>query len=129
MKLTHTRILVNNYEECYFFYKDTLSFECTWGTEHTKYAQFQVGQTQLAIFDKQQMLEDLNESNDDERNLPKNEVVLIFAVDDVDETFQSLKSKVLFVSVPHTREDWGIRVAHFRDPNGTLIEINTNIMD
>jgi lactoylglutathione lyase len=125
MKLTHTRLLVNNYQECYHFYKDTLSFECTWGDENSNYASFQLGNTQLAIFDKEEMLEDINESND--RKAPLNEVVLIFAVDDVDETFHSLKSKVHFISEPHNREDWGIRVAHFRDPNGTLIEINKNI--
>jgi lactoylglutathione lyase len=125
MKLTHTRLLVNNYQECYYFYKDILSFECTWGDENSNYASFQLGNTQLAIFDKDEMLEDINESNDGKA--PLNEVVLIFAVDDVDETFFSLKSKVQFVSEPHNREDWGIRVAHFRDPNGTLIEINQNI--
>jgi lactoylglutathione lyase len=125
MKLTHTRLLVNNYQECYHFYKDTLSFECTWGDENSYYASFELGNTQLAIFDKEEMLEDINESNDGKA--PLNEVVLIFAVDDVDETFNSLRSKVQFISEPHNREDWGIRVAHFRDPNGTLIEINKNI--
>jgi lactoylglutathione lyase len=125
MKLTHTRLLVNNYQECYHFYKDTLSFECTWGDENSYDASFELGNTQLAIFDKEEMLEDINESNDGKA--PLNEVVLIFAVDDVDETFNSLRSKVQFISEPHNREDWGIRVAHFRDPNGTLIEINKNI--
>jgi lactoylglutathione lyase len=127
MKLTHTRILVNNYKECYHFYKDNLSFECTWGDENSNYAQFQVGNTQLAIFDKKQMLEHIKVSNDANIDTPLNEVVLIFAVDAVDEIFHSLKSKVQFISEPHNREDWGIRVAHFRDPNGTLIEINTNV--
>ncbi|MDT8863049.1 VOC family protein [Alkalihalobacillus sp. MEB130] len=127
MKLTHTRLLVNNYEACFHFYKNVLSFECTWGTEHSNYAQFQVGGTQLAIFDKKQMLEDLKESNDSALDQPLHEVALIFAVENVDEVYHSLKSKVHFVTEPHDREDWGIRVAHFRDPNGTLLEINTNI--
>ena len=126
MKLTHTRLLVNNYKECYHFYKDILSFECNWGDEYSNYAQFHVGDTQLAIFDKEQMLEDLNESNE-KVNAPLNEVALIFAVDDVDETYHSLKSKLSFITEPHDRKDWGIRVAHFRDPNGTLVEINTSL--
>jgi lactoylglutathione lyase len=72
------------------------------------------------------MLEDIHEA-DKGATSPLNEVALIFAVDDVDETFHSLKEKIEFITEPHDREDWGIRVAHFRDPNGTLIEINKNI--
>lgn len=124
MKLTHTRLLVDNYQECYHFYKETLAFECTWGDENSNYAQFQAGGTQLAIFDKEQMLDDLNEPYKAKIGGLINEVALIFAVDDVEETYHSLKSKVRFITEPHHREDWGIRVAHFRDPNGTLIEIN-----
>ncbi|MBD3109158.1 VOC family protein [Bacillus sp. AGMB 02131] len=127
MKLTHTRLLVDHYEECYKFYKETLDFECMWGDEHSNYAEFQAGSTLLAIFDKEQMLEDLNELVDVKVDAPRNEVALIFAVDDVDEVYQSLKAKVSFITEPHNRQDWGIRVAHFRDPNGTLIEINHGI--
>lgn len=127
MKLTHTRLLVDNYRECYEFYKHTLGFTCNWGDETSNYAQFQVGDTQLAIFDRNEMLEDIH-AKVEPANRPLHEVSLIFAVDDVDETYQALKEKVAFITEPHDREDWGIRVAHFRDPAGTLIEINKNIM-
>jgi lactoylglutathione lyase len=126
MILTHTRLLVQNYKECYHFYHDILAFDCTWGDENSNYAQFKVGSTHLSIFDKKQMLEDINEA-DKGATSPLHEVALIFAVDDVDETYHSLKAKIEFITEPHDREDWGIRVAHFRDPNGTLIEINKNI--
>lgn len=126
MKLTHTRLLVHNYQECYRFYKDVLSFPCTWGDENSNYAQFEAGKTFLSIFDKKQMLEDINEPYQaDEPS--RNEVVIVLAVENVDETYQLLKDKVEFITNPHDRKDWGIRVAHFRDPNGTLIEINHSI--
>jgi lactoylglutathione lyase len=127
MKLTHTRILVNNYKECYQFYKDVLSFTCTWGDENSNYAQFDTGNTYLSIFDKKQMLEDIHDTQQTKNSSPLNEVAIIFGVDDVEATYDSLKSKVDFITEPHNREDWGIRVAHFRDPNGTLIEINHRI--
>jgi lactoylglutathione lyase len=127
MKLTHTRILVENYKDCFQFYNNTLSFPCTWGDENSNYAQFDTGNTFLSIFDKKQMLEDINEPDSHSNSQPLNEVAIIFGVDDVDATYQSLKSKVDFITEPHDREDWGIRVAHFRDPNGTLIEINNRI--
>jgi catechol 2,3-dioxygenase-like lactoylglutathione lyase family enzyme len=31
MKLTHIRLLVNNYRDCFFFYRDVLGFEVGWG--------------------------------------------------------------------------------------------------
>jgi catechol 2,3-dioxygenase-like lactoylglutathione lyase family enzyme len=53
---------------------------------------------------------------------------LIFAVDNVDETYQQLTKKdVIFVTQPCDRPDWGTRTAHFRDPDGNLIEINSNL--
>ncbi|GGA70002.1 VOC family protein [Ornithinibacillus halotolerans] len=127
MRLTHTRLLVNNYQECYQFYKDILSFPCTWGDENSNYAQFDTGYTYLSIFDKKQMLEGIGQKESDKNFPTLHEVAIIFGVDDVDATYQSLNQKINFITKPHNREDWGIRVAHFKDPSGTLIEINQRI--
>jgi len=126
VELTHTRLLVNNYQECYKFYSEVLQFPCTWGDESSNYAQFTVGTTQLAIFEKQQMLEDMGESLP---SLEENtfQSMLIFRVADVDRTYEKLQSKVGFINEPHDRKDWGIRVAHFKDPEGNVIEINHNL--
>jgi lactoylglutathione lyase len=126
VELTHTRLLVNNYKDCYEFYREVLDFPCTWGDESSNYAQFTVGATQLAIFEKQQMLEDIVKSSPDlEQNMFQ--AMLIFRVVNVDQKYEELKSKVPFINEPHDRKDWGIRVAHFKDPEGNLIEINHNI--
>ena len=54
---------------------------------------------------------------------------LVFFVGDVDVACFKLKKRgVAFVTEPFDRPDWGIRVAHFRDPNGNLIEINGELM-
>ena len=34
---------------------------------------------------------------------------------------------VALVAEPQDRSDWMIRTAHFRDPDGNLIEINSSI--
>ncbi|WP_404332471.1 VOC family protein [Mesobacillus maritimus] len=126
MELTHTRLLVKNYKECYEFYREVLKFPCTWGDDSTNYAQFTVGATQLAIFEKQQMLEDIGESLPDlEQNMFQ--AMLIFRVANVDQKYEELKSRVHFINEPHDRIDWGIRVVHFKDPEGNLIEMNHNI--
>jgi lactoylglutathione lyase len=52
-------------------------------------------------------------------------VALILAVDDVDAAYQELTAKgIAFGTQPMDRPLWGIRTAHFRDPDGNLIEIN-----
>jgi predicted enzyme related to lactoylglutathione lyase len=51
--------------------------------------------------------------------------VLIFAVDNVDEEVRRLTEMgVEMVSKPQDQEAWGLRVAHLRDPEGNLIELN-----
>ncbi|MFV9644620.1 MAG: VOC family protein, partial [Desulfobacterales bacterium] len=48
-----------------------------------------------------------------------------FEVPNVDKATQELKAKgVVFETEPTDRSVWGIRTAHFRDPDGNLIEIN-----
>ncbi|MBK8019931.1 MAG: VOC family protein [Chloroflexi bacterium] len=50
--------------------------------------------------------------------------LLVFEVDDVDQAVQSLQGKgVSFIAMPTDRPDWGMRTAHFRDPDGNLLEI------
>ena len=53
--LTHVRLLVNRYPECFAFYKDVLGLEIAWGDDSTGYAEFGTGGARLAIFDRRQM--------------------------------------------------------------------------
>jgi predicted enzyme related to lactoylglutathione lyase len=55
-------------------------------------------------------------------------VVLHFQVDSVDQTVELLRAKgVVIVQEPTDRPTWGSRTAHFRDPDGTLIEISQGL--
>ena len=127
MQLTHTRILVENYKECFLFYRDILGFEVTWGDENSNYADFHFNGAKLGIFERKQMMEAIGE-----KYVPVYETVdkvaLIFKVDNVERTYEALKNKVVFITEPTEQKDWGIKVAHFRDPAGNLIEIYENIM-
>ncbi len=38
-----------------------------------------------------------------------------------------MKDKVEFITKPTEQKDWGIKVAHFRDPAGSLVEIYESI--
>lgn len=122
MELTHTRLLVDNYKECFLFYRDVMGFEVSWGNEHSNYADFKFNGATLGIFERKQMVEAIGQdySTDARKD---DRTVLIFKVDSVEETYQKLKNSVSFISKPTEQEDWGIKVAHFRDPSGSLIEI------
>jgi uncharacterized glyoxalase superfamily protein PhnB len=64
-----------------------------------------------------------------EANLPleagnSSSFILDFGVEDVDVCYNRLRKKgITFITEPFDRKEWGARVAHFRDPDGNLIEI------
>ena len=128
MKMTHTRLLVSNYSDCFIFYRDIMGFTVVWGEETGIYADFNVNGHLLALFGKAPMAEAIGAESPKPKSEQQDDMCLIFAVDDVDDTYDSLKQKgIVPISMPHDRKEWGIRCFHFRDPAGNLIEINKEI--
>ena len=120
---THTRLLVSIYAECFRFYRDVLGFDVTWGDVDSGYADFDSGETTLALFDQEAMVSVVGGTG----GCDETRVALIFAVGSVDETYERLRDDVEFVTEPHDRPAWGIRVAHCRDPAGNVIEVNREL--
>ena len=127
LTFTHTRLLVSDYQECFHFYRDVLEFNVGWGDEESNYADFETGEATLALFDRDAMADAVGATEKPSNLHQQDEVALIFRVESVDETCRELQEKIEFVTEPHDRPDWGIRVAHFRDPDGNLIEINRSL--
>ncbi|WEK56097.1 MAG: VOC family protein [Candidatus Cohnella colombiensis] len=128
MKFSHVRLLVSNVQECFYFYKDVLGFDIVWGDENSPYVEFETGNTKIAINERRMIAEVVGKSNSPSEVDSQDNIALIFAVEDVDRYFRVLRDKgVNFINEPQTREDWGIRLAHFRDPAGNLIEINQGL--
>ncbi len=124
IKYTHTRLLVSDFKGCFRFYRDVLGFQPAYGTEDGSYADFETGEVDLALFDKEEMSKAVGTANQPARAAIQDGVCLIFKVDSVDEMYRQLAQKgVAFVAAPADRADWGIRTAHFRDPAGNLIEV------
>ncbi|MDV2686061.1 VOC family protein [Alkalihalophilus lindianensis] len=127
MELTHTRLLVDQYRECFLFYRDVLGFEVSWGDEQSLYGQFKVGSSQLGLFERKQMVDAVGAYyQDDDTKVDR--VALILKVDDVEAKYRELKDKVNFITKPREQADWGLKVVHFRDPDGTLIELYENLL-
>lgn len=129
LTFTHVRLLVQNYEECFLFYRDGLGFEVGWGDKQSMYADFKTnGGSEIALFDRRFMAEALGTGHLPADRDSMDTHCLVFRVDSVDAYYRTLSEKgVRFINEPHDRKDWGIRVAHFRDPDGHLIEINEPI--
>lgn len=125
MKMSHTRLLVTNFKDCFIFYRDILEFPVLWGDENGTYADFDVDGHKLALFMREPMADAIGTEKPKPRSEQQDYVCLVFAVEDVDSNYKALMQKgVVPINKPHDRRDWGIRCFHFRDPDGNLIEVN-----
>ena len=125
LKLTHIRLLVSDVQAGQAFYRDVLGLDVLWADEDGHYASFKTGDVVLALNRKQAMAEAIGNAGEPSRAEGPDPVALIFAVDDVDVAYRELIDRgVALVTRPLDRPHWGIRTAHFRDPDGNLIEIN-----
>lgn len=124
LTLGYVRLLVQDYAACFRFYRDVIGMEATFGDENSGYADFRTGDVSLALFDRGDMMEAVAGAPVSTAAEVPDRVALIFQVDNVDESVRTLEGKgVRFVTQPEDRPDWGIRTAHFRDPDGTLLEV------
>ncbi len=127
-KFEYTRLLVTNLRDCFLFYRDIMGFKATFGSEDDIYADFDTGATTLALFGRQNMSEAIGTTQLPLQAKAQDAVCLCFAVENVDATCEALKRNgVGLVTEPTDQTGWGIRTAHFRDPEGNLIEINQPI--
>ncbi len=119
-----TRLLARDFAACFRFYRDTLGFPVAFGEETDVYADFNTGEVTIALFDRGAMAEAVGAAALPSAAAAQDTVTLCFAVDDVNQTCDDLRAKgVQLVTEPQDRPDWMIRTAHFRDPDGNLLEV------
>ncbi len=130
MKLSNIRLLVNNFEQSFVFYNELLNLKCTWGDKNSNYASFDLGLSSgLSIFKANLMKEAINVQIVEKEHVLNNKFVIVIEVDNVDNTYKELKNRSIeFIIKPKNMQEWGgMRVAHFKDTDGNLIEIFSNI--
>jgi predicted enzyme related to lactoylglutathione lyase len=129
MKFSNIRLLVNDFDKCFTFYNDILELECTWGKLGDNFASFNIGNPSgLALFKSELMSIAINNKDAKKNQSTRDRIAIILQVDRVNETYNSLQSKgVKFLTQPKDMTAWGIRVAHFRDPENNLIELYSEL--
>jgi lactoylglutathione lyase len=127
MKLSQIRLLVKDFKKSVAFYKDIMEFPIVMSEEKMQYASFNTGEIKLEILSRKSMAEVLGETELPIDVNSQSRFLLDVAVDDVDKSFKLLKDRgAESVTEPADRKEWNARVAHFRDPDGNIIEIYTH---
>lgn len=112
-------LLVENYETSFSFYKDTLGLEVN--STDAKYADFKLGETLLAIFQKDEAATMFSK----EHMKSGGGSVIAFPVENVEHTCEELKQKSIEIFEGPKKMPWGQKVAYFKDPDNNILEITS----
>lgn len=120
-RFTQLRVLVDDFTASVRFYRDVLGFELQAPEQESgPYACFMApdGGTDIALFSRQLMGSALGVDAG-----VAGGAVLVLRVDSVDAVYdQVVAAGAESVAKPVDQPAWGMRVAHVRAPEGTLIE-------
>lgn len=118
---TQIRILVDDFAASFRFYRDVLGLEPQSPEQESgPYACFKApdGGTDIALYSRELMAAAIATDPG-----PAGGVVLVLKVEDADATYAKVVAGgAEEVSKPVDQAAWGMRVAHVRAPEGTLIE-------
>lgn len=124
-RISQIRLLVTDFAGCFRFYRDVLGLTVSSGDDADVYASFNLTpQVSLGLFRRDLMAAVVETQAKPPTADAQDSVVIAYQVDDVDVAAQELRAQgIELVAVPTNRPDWSMRTVHFRDPDGNLVEL------
>jgi len=117
-KLFAVCLLVDDFEKSLNFYRDILGLSVK--SQEGKFANFQLGETELAIFQKDEAVTMFPE----EHMGKGGGAVIGFQVENLEEAVGQIKTKGVEIFEGPKTTPWGQKVAYFKDPDGNIWEIS-----
>jgi catechol 2,3-dioxygenase-like lactoylglutathione lyase family enzyme len=124
-RIDATVVFVRDLARCATFYRDTLGLQVA--TSDADSVAFRL-ENQYVLLLALPAAADLIRSEGTALSIEGGPRVLLAAgVGDVDAAYQGLVAKGVTFLRPPTNQPWGLRTAHFADPEGNLWELNQSI--
>ncbi|HLW01435.1 MAG TPA: VOC family protein [Ktedonobacterales bacterium] len=121
-RIIATVLFVKDLPTCMAFYRDTLGLEMA--SSDADSAAFKLESVYFMLL-KVSAAEDLIREEVKLEGRPRG--LLAAVVQDVDAAYETLKARGVTFLRPPTNQPWGLRTAHFADPEGNLWEINHSL--
>jgi lactoylglutathione lyase len=119
-------LFVADYRRARDFYENVMGLECVHGTDGVD-AYFKIGPDGLMLISNATAGDLLSTGDVDSEPARGARFVMATEVADVDAAYAELRERgAQFLRVPEDRP-WGLRCAHFTDPDGNVWEIHTPV--
>ncbi|HEX6779503.1 MAG TPA: VOC family protein [Ktedonobacterales bacterium] len=118
-------VFVRDLAGCTAFYRDTLGLEMSGGDAVS--ANFKLENTQVHLLAASAAADLLGKEATALKLEGGPRGLLAASVEDVDAAYEALKARGVTFLTPPTDQFWGLRTAHFADPEGNLWEIHQPI--
>ncbi len=124
-RIVATELFVNDLASCTAFYRDTLGLELK--ESDSESSVFKIGDVYFFLLELSGAAHLISEEPLELKLEGGPRSLLAVEVDDVDAAYEALKSKGVTLLRPPTDQPWGLRTAHFSDPEGNPWEIHQSI--
>ena len=124
-RIAATVLFVKDVATCLTFYRDTLGLQVTESTPEL--ASFQMENVYFLLLEVSAAAHMISEEELELKIEGGPRGLLAAGVEDVDAAYEALVARGVTFLRPPTNQPWGLRTAHFADPEGNLWEINQSI--
>ncbi len=121
-KIVATVLFVRDLAKCTAFYRDTLGLQME--ESDSVGATFHIEDLYFLLLEISAAADLINAKPDALKIEGGPRMLLAAGVENVDATYEAFKARGVTFLRPPTDQPWGLRTAHFADPEGNIWEIN-----